>query len=65
MNRNFFKRIAGGTVGGFLMALLTPLSVYAQESADDASTTIGIITVLLAVGIGMMFSVWQQNRKKK
>lgn len=65
MNRNFFRRIAGGTLGGFLMTLSAPLYVYAQENADDASSGMGIVTILLAVGIGMMLSIWQQNRKKK
>lgn len=65
MNRNFFRRIAGGTAGGFLLALSAPLYVYALENADDASSGMGMVMILLAVGIGMMLSVWQQNRKKK
>lgn len=65
MDRNFFRRIAGGTIGGFLMAFLTPLYVYAQENTDEVSSGMGMIMFLLAVGIGMMLSVWQQNRKRK
>lgn len=65
MNQKFFRRIAGAAAGGLCIILSAPLHVYAQEGADEPSATLGIIAVLLALVVGMMVSIWQQNKKRK